>query len=126
MISPGALLLEARNRAGLTQSELAARAETSQSAIARIERGHASPTVATLERLLAAAGCMMTVALDPAVPPDPVVAAYKRDVDESLIRANLARSVDERLAPLEQGAEELEALAAAVRARRAGRRPGPR
>ncbi len=122
MIDPAALIREARTRAGLRQSELAARAGTSQSAIARIERAHASPTVATLERLLAAAGCVLTVALDPVVPPDPVVAAYKRDVDVSLIRANLARSVDERLAVLEQGANELEALATAVRARR----PGPR
>jgi transcriptional regulator with XRE-family HTH domain len=120
MIDPGALILEARTRAGLSQSELAARAETSQSAIARIERAHASPTVATLERLLAAAGCSITVALDPALPPDPVVAAYKRDVDVSLIRANLARSVDERLGALEQGATEVEALAVAVRARRSG------
>lgn len=32
--------------------------------------------------------------------PDPVIEAYKRHVDRSLLRANLRRSVEERLANL--------------------------
>jgi transcriptional regulator with XRE-family HTH domain len=52
----GRLLHEARTRAGLTQRELARRAGTAQSVVARIEAGQTSPTVGTLERLLDAAG----------------------------------------------------------------------
>lgn len=47
--------------------------------------------------------------------PDPVIEAYKQDIDRSLLRANLRRSVAERLAnliALQRLAEE---------ARRAGR-----
>jgi uncharacterized protein len=47
---------DARHRAGLTQSALARRAGTSQPALARYERGHALPTLPTLERLLTACG----------------------------------------------------------------------
>ncbi len=50
------LLLQARTRAGLAQRDLAMRAQTSQSVIARIERGQTVPSVETLDRLLAAAG----------------------------------------------------------------------
>jgi uncharacterized protein len=50
------LLLEARRSAGLTQAELARRANTSQAMVARYETGVASPTVRTLRRLLRAAG----------------------------------------------------------------------
>jgi predicted transcriptional regulator len=50
------LLREARTRAGLTQRDLAKRARTAQSVIARIERGQSDPSWATLTRLIAAAG----------------------------------------------------------------------
>lgn len=50
------LLRTARTRAGLSQRALAAAAGTSQSAVAAIEVGRKQPTVATLERLLRAAG----------------------------------------------------------------------
>lgn len=46
----------ARAEAGLTQAELAVRAGTSQPAVARYERGSATPTLPTLQRLLAACG----------------------------------------------------------------------
>ena len=42
--------------------------------------------------------------------PDPVIEAYKRDLDRSLIRASLKRSVEERLEALmelQRFAEEL-------------------
>lgn len=52
----GLLIREARLRAGLTQAELARRAATSQSAIARYERGDVSPRVDTLDRIVAACG----------------------------------------------------------------------
>ena len=50
------LLRQARTRSGLTQRGLARRADTSQSVVARIEGGQTSPSWATLERLLDAAG----------------------------------------------------------------------
>ena len=50
------LVRDARLRAGLTQRELARRAETAQSVVARIERRQTSPTWETLTRLLSAAG----------------------------------------------------------------------
>ena len=52
---------------------------------------------------------------DESFEPDPVIEAYKRDVDRTLIRENLRLSVEERLeklARLQEFAEEL---------RRAGR-----
>jgi transcriptional regulator with XRE-family HTH domain len=52
-MSPGELLREARRRHGLTQTQLAIRARTSQAAISRIERGLVSPTIETLGKLLA-------------------------------------------------------------------------
>ena len=52
-MSAGQLLRESRLRHGLTQKQLAIRARTSQAAISRIERGLVSPTVETLQKLLA-------------------------------------------------------------------------
>jgi transcriptional regulator with XRE-family HTH domain len=56
MATAAEILQRARARAGLSQRELAKRAGTSQSVVARIEQGTTSPTWETLERLLAAAG----------------------------------------------------------------------
>ena len=111
-------LIEARTTAGLSQRELAERAGTSQSAIARLERGGASPSVDTLERLLAAAGFELRLQLVPTSRPDPVVEAYKADVDRSLLRENLRRSVDERLRGLESLARLGDELQRAVGAAR--------
>jgi uncharacterized protein len=60
MILSARLLREARTAAGMTQAELARRAGTSQPAVAAYESGTKIPTVATLERLLAAAGASLT------------------------------------------------------------------
>jgi len=38
--------------------------------------------------------------LDQAPEPDPVIEAYKRDVDRTLLRENLRRSVEERIEAL--------------------------
>jgi transcriptional regulator with XRE-family HTH domain len=45
-----------RERHGLTQSQLAYRAGTSQQAISRIEAGHVSPSVDLIDRLAATCG----------------------------------------------------------------------
>lgn len=52
----GAILRAARSRSGLTQRQLASRAGTAQSVVARIELGETNPTWETLTRLVAAAG----------------------------------------------------------------------
>jgi len=110
------VLREARRLTGLTQRDLAERAGTSQPAIARIESGLASPTLSTLERLAAAAGYDIKISLVPRPQADPVVERYKRDVDRTLLRENLKKSVDQRLRSL----VELQEVATEVR--RAGRR----
>ena len=67
MLSPSAsqLLLSARTGAGLTQRELARRARTSQSVIARIESGTASPSWRTLQRLIGLTGFELQATLSP-------------------------------------------------------------
>jgi transcriptional regulator with XRE-family HTH domain len=59
------LVREARKRAGLTQAELAARAGTTQSAIARVESGSVSPSLERLTELVQAAGFDIDVRLVP-------------------------------------------------------------
>lgn len=121
------ILRQARLRAGLSQGELAVRAGTSQPAIARLESGASNPTLATLQRLVGAAGFELRINLVPKVVSDPLVEAYKRDVDRSLLRENLRRSVDDRLRSLEDWQEfgrELE-RAASARSPKAGRRGKP-
>ena len=53
------LIRTTREGAGLSQDALAARAGTSQPAVSRYESGASSPSVETLDRLLAATGSPM-------------------------------------------------------------------
>jgi XRE family aerobic/anaerobic benzoate catabolism transcriptional regulator len=55
----GANVREARQRAGLTQAELAQRAGLAQPAISLIEPGQANPTVQTLQQIADALGCAL-------------------------------------------------------------------
>jgi transcriptional regulator with XRE-family HTH domain len=55
------VLRDARDRAGLSQRQLAERAGTSQAMVARIEGGRQSPSMATLERLVRACGLELRV-----------------------------------------------------------------
>lgn len=52
----GHLIRLRREANGLTQSQLALRAGSTQAAISRLERGELSPTIETVERLLAVMG----------------------------------------------------------------------
>jgi transcriptional regulator with XRE-family HTH domain len=66
------LLSKARARSGMSQRELARRARTAQSVVARIELGETSPSMVTLTRLLKAAGfglssVLKRIAVDPAL-----------------------------------------------------------
>lgn len=56
------LLRSARDYAGMSQRALAVAAGTSQSAVAAVESGRKQPTVATLDRLLRAAGTELVMA----------------------------------------------------------------
>ena len=85
----GALLRRARSLAGITQRELAQRAHTSQSVIARIESGETSPSIVTLDRLLAAAGFELRRELSL----KPVVHSHMLDDCERILRL----SPEERL-----------------------------
>ncbi len=59
-------LIQARLRAGLSQTELAARMGTSQSAIARLESGQTLPSTKTLLRLALATKSKIQVRLSAA------------------------------------------------------------
>jgi transcriptional regulator with XRE-family HTH domain len=86
-VTPGELLREVRRRHGLTQRQLAARARTSQAAISRIERDVVSPSVSTLATLLDLMGEELVLGAEP----------IDYGHDRTLLRQNLARSVDERI-----------------------------
>lgn len=59
----GSLLRQARQRAGLTQADLAARAGITQSVISAYESGHREPSVPALAALIDAAGYELTLGL---------------------------------------------------------------
>jgi transcriptional regulator with XRE-family HTH domain len=60
-MNPAATIREARRQAGLTQSELAAKAGTSQAALSAYENGRKQPSLETFGRILEAAGARLTV-----------------------------------------------------------------
>jgi transcriptional regulator with XRE-family HTH domain len=100
------MLADARRRAGLTQAELAARLGMSQSGVAKLEREDANPTVRTLERALRAIGRRLEMR------------AALPNIDESLIRQDLALTPAERILRLEREAAEIgQIVAAGARAR---------
>lgn len=90
MVSPATLVRELRAGAGLSQRALAQRANTSQPAVARYERGAATPSWETLERLAGACGRRLKVSAEFA--PDP----HDVELAESL----LERPPEERLRAL--------------------------
>lgn len=69
MKSPNTLVHELRLAAGLSQRALARRAGTSQPAVARYERGAATPAWETLQRLAAACGRRLRITVE--VVPEP-------------------------------------------------------
>jgi transcriptional regulator with XRE-family HTH domain len=92
------LVREARRRAGLTQRELAARADVSQPLVARIEQAVVQPTFDRLVQLVRACGFDLEVHLVP--------------LDEdawTLVEEGQAATPDERLARMLAGVDLLEA-----------------
>lgn len=85
------LLRDARRHAGLTQAELAERLDTTQSAVAKLERSGANPTVETLDRAVAATGHRLQL----------IAPAFGDGADVSLLRQALRRTPGERIEALE-------------------------
>lgn len=85
-MSAAALLVHARRKAGLTQRDLARRSGVAQPAIAKIEKGHTSPRVDTLERLLRACGSRLAARPERGF-----------GVDRSAIRETLSLTPEQRL-----------------------------
>jgi transcriptional regulator with XRE-family HTH domain len=62
-LAVAAAVAEARVKASLSQSELAARAGIDQSDISKIERGVANPSITTLGRLVSAMGKELKISI---------------------------------------------------------------
>jgi transcriptional regulator with XRE-family HTH domain len=58
-------VIDARNRAGLTQQELARKMGTTQPVVARLESGRTRPSMRTLERLAKATGSRLLISFEP-------------------------------------------------------------
>lgn len=84
MIPISRAIRQARLDANLSQVDLAVRAGTSQSALARYETGASLPTLPTLERLLAACGRRLEIQTPPA----------KRPTTPSSMRSQLGPQAD--------------------------------
>lgn len=85
--TPGQLLREARERHLITQSQLAARARTTQSAISRIEHDQTSPTVETLRKLIMLTGERLTLQSE----------LDSWGHDRTILRSNLALEPSQRV-----------------------------
>jgi transcriptional regulator with XRE-family HTH domain len=82
------LAFRLRTDAGLTQSELAGRMGTTQSAIARIEGGGTRPTLETLERLATAVGSDLVVGVGAGLSENKSIAKLVRDGHAVVRRAS--------------------------------------
>ena len=60
-----AAVIDARNRAGLTQQQLAQKMGTTQPAVARLESGRVRPSMRTLERFAKATGSRLLIRFEP-------------------------------------------------------------
>jgi ribosome-binding protein aMBF1 (putative translation factor) len=58
-------VMDVRNRAGLTQEQLARKMGTTQPVVARLESGRTRPSTRTLERLAEATGSRLRISFEP-------------------------------------------------------------
>lgn len=107
LANEGTVLRELRRGAGLTQAELARRMGTTQSAVARWERGAVAPSLPSLRRL--AAACGHRVAFEPVGDEAPIVT----DDEVARLEANV------RITPAQRLAQATTAANFVLRARRA-------
>jgi transcriptional regulator with XRE-family HTH domain len=102
----GSIGREARRRAGISQEQLAARLSTTQSAVARMERGRTEPSFARVFEAVRMCGLDLLPRL-----------LVVDDADWSVASANLALTIDQRV-------EQHQAALAFARAAREARRGG--
>lgn len=62
---PARCLIAARSGAQLTQAELAARMNTTQSVVARLESGRSHPSTKTLQKVAKATGNRLRISFEP-------------------------------------------------------------
>jgi transcriptional regulator with XRE-family HTH domain len=101
-VDAGGLIKSSRLAAGLTQTELAARLGTTQSAVARLERPDSNPRLDTLERALHAADHGLEMR----------VRRQQQSVDDSQIAERLKLSPAERLAAFRASSQNMDRLLA--------------
>jgi hypothetical protein len=87
-VDPGKIVRERRLANGLTQTQLALRAGSTQAAISRLERGELSPTIETIDRLLAVMGEEAEI----------LVRRSRLECDRNRLRTLRARAPADRLA----------------------------
>lgn len=105
MPEPHLLVQSARRDAGLTQTDLARRVGTSQSAIARLETPGSNPSWRTLERTLGACGKEMRVFTRP----------RESGIDETLVAKQLRATPEQRLRGFQRTYADVRELALAGR-----------
>lgn len=106
MHDPAQLLRDARSRAGLTQAQLAARAGVTQPVVSRAEAAGANPRIATLDRLLRAAGARLELGAPEQRLPE---------VDEGQLLRHLRFSPAERVRTHDASRRNLQAMLASAR-----------
>lgn len=90
---------EGRKRAGLTQTQVAAAAGTTQSAVARVENDAQAPTLEQLTKLVRACGFDLSIRL---VKADPELRLHVNDA--------LSRAPDERIREVVSAAARVEVI----------------
>lgn len=90
------VIRSARQKAGLTQRELAEAAGISQQVVSAYETGRREPTLPTLLRLVRAAGLDLRLRLEPLDPHDTGVAQYLESLPAGL-RADLEEATRHRV-----------------------------
>jgi transcriptional regulator with XRE-family HTH domain len=99
------LIRKARADAGMSQAEVAERAGMTQSAIARLERSGANPTISTLATVIAATGHRLILATEP----------HRPSVDEAQLLERLAMTPAQRLATFTASSHHLGRMARLAR-----------
>jgi transcriptional regulator with XRE-family HTH domain len=83
----GQLLRDARRKHGVTQAQLASRAQTSQAAVSRVERGLVSPSIDTAARFFDLLGEELRISAE----------SIDYGHDRTLLRENLRLTPEERI-----------------------------
>jgi transcriptional regulator with XRE-family HTH domain len=88
--NPGEILRASRKALGLTQLDIAARADTSQGFVSRVENGAVSPTLETFARLLEAVGADLQLTPVPSATTqyEALLERWRLETDLTAVRLN--------------------------------------